>query len=131
VSHRETNQNLVPEQADEVEEGDPGDQGAERAGEASSGGKGSGCAGATALRLRSTSRLGLTSPEVPRGLHHQPPSVTKGRGAPVIPLGPKLLAPKCDGEPGPGPGKNPDVVDPSRLCLCLPVCDLSETVDSP
>lgn len=97
-------------------------------------------AGATALRLRSTSWLGLTSPEVPRGLHHQPPSVTKGRRAPV--KSPPFLwvqnfwrptnpGPKCDGEPDPGPGKNPDVEDPPRLCLCLPVYDVSETVDSP
>ena len=38
--------------------------------------------GATALRLWSTSRLSLTSPEVPRGLQ-QPPSVTKGGGPSV------------------------------------------------
>lgn len=39
------NQDLVPESANEVEEGDSGDQGAKRAGEASAGAKGSGSGG--------------------------------------------------------------------------------------
>jgi len=48
---RTTNQDLVPESANEVEEGDSGDQGAKRAGEASAGakggsGSGGGCASA-------------------------------------------------------------------------------------
>ena len=74
-----------------------------------------------------------------------PPNITRGSPGPSTPtttchkrkrsssdLASNKKVPTWDGDPDPGPGLNPVVVvDPSRLCLCLPVFDFSETVDSP